>query len=325
MKYRKLFFLMIASVLFFSCDEDEEDTNYGNWIERSDFDGNSRSGAVSFVIGDNAYVGLGYDGDDYLRDFWKYSPNNNSWAKIDSFPGNGRTGAVAFSVNGKGYVGTGYDGNSPLKDFYEYDPELGWTSVANFPGSARYGAVGFALEGNGYVGTGYDNSQTKDFYKFNGLTKQWEVTNSIEGDKREYAFSFVINDRAYVGSGRKNGYLLYDLWEFNPETQRWSGLADLNAEEDYDYLGRYGASAFQIDGKGYISCGNNGSNSGSTWQYSPSSDTWNQLNDLEGTSRVDAVGFTVNNRGYVATGKNGTSYFDDIWELKPKLELDEDD
>lgn len=311
---------------FYSCDNDLDDAEAtGNWIERSDFDGSSRSSGISFVIGDYVYVGLGYDGDNYLRDLWRYSSENNSWLRVDSFPGSGRTGAVAFAIDDKGYVGTGYNGDDALKDFYMYDPNSGWSQIADFPGTARYGAVAFAIAGDGYVGTGYDGSQTKDFWKLSGSSLQWEVTNSIEGDKREYAFSFVINDRAYVGSGRKNGYLLYDLWEFNPESQRWSALADLNEDEDNVAIARYGASTFEIDDKGYLTCGNNGSNTSSTWQYNPVSDTWVQMNNLEGTIRVDALGFSVNNRGYIATGKNGTSYFDDIWELRPKEELDEDD
>jgi len=43
------------------------------WIQRTDFPGFDRAKGVAFVINDIAYFGTGYN-DDYLDDFWSYSP-----------------------------------------------------------------------------------------------------------------------------------------------------------------------------------------------------------------------------------------------------------
>src|SRR6056297_2268354 len=78
------------------------------WTAATDFTGAGRSGAVSFTIGDYAYVGLGQDADNYYADFYKYDPSTDSWEQISDFPGAARADAVAFTVNGIAYVGTGY-------------------------------------------------------------------------------------------------------------------------------------------------------------------------------------------------------------------------
>jgi len=45
------------------------------WTKKADFEGNARSGAVGFSIGDKGYIGMGGDGNSNLKDFWEYDPN----------------------------------------------------------------------------------------------------------------------------------------------------------------------------------------------------------------------------------------------------------
>jgi len=71
------------------------------------FNGAARDGAVSFTIGDVVYVGLGFNSNGTLKDFWKYSKEDDAWTQIADFAGDARTNAVAFTLNGKGYVGLG--------------------------------------------------------------------------------------------------------------------------------------------------------------------------------------------------------------------------
>ncbi len=69
-----------------SCDESTDTSEYGNWVKQSDFEGVTRSGAISFSIGNYAYVGLGSDGDDYLTDFWRFDPSKTSGRRWLLFP-----------------------------------------------------------------------------------------------------------------------------------------------------------------------------------------------------------------------------------------------
>lgn len=323
--------LMLVFSSFQSCKTDDDDADtVGNWIRRSDFEGNTRSNAVSFAIGGLAYVGLGQNSDDDLSDFWQYDPTADFWTKVDSFPGTPRRAAVAFTLNGKGYVGTGYniEKDEELNDFWEFDPAAPegnqWRQVADFIGTARYNAVAFAVNGKGYVGTGYDGNWLKDFFEYDPETDTWEQIVSLGGSKREDAVAFVVGDRAFVGTGRNNGAYVYDFWEFDAVNKSWESRLDLDEDDDYS-IARHGAVGFSLDGYGYIVTGSNGSSQTSAWEYDTTTDTWTERTGIEGIARLDAVGFTVAGRSFVATGNGNGTRLDDIWEFRPKDEYDEDD
>ena len=327
-----LFFLIMAFGLFLfpSCEQDDDGDLIGNWIRRSDFEGVPRSNAVAFTIGELAFVGLGFDGDDDLRDFWQYDPLQDFWTRKDTFPGNARRAAVAFAIDGKGYVGTGYnsDLDQELKDFWAFDPEAAsgqqWTRINDFPGTARYNAVAFELQGKGYVGTGFDDNWLKDFYAYDPATDEWTQIVSLGGSKVQNGVAFVIDDQAYVGTGQNNGASVFEFWEYDANSASWTRKLDLDEDDDYDLV-RQGAVAFTLNGMGYITTGNNGANVSTVWEYLPSQDSWVERSSFEGTSRQDAVGFTVNGRCYITTGRSSSIRLDDLWEFQPTEEYDEDD
>ena len=336
MKYTKLFSLatLLGIIGSISCDSGEDDDDFlGNWVEMSDFEGFRRSNAVSFVIGDVAYVGTGFNGDEdeYYQDFWRYNVNQNFWQRVDSLPGVGRSAAVAFSIGDFGYTGLGFDGDDELRDFYRYDPTADeWTQIADFGGTARRNAVAFALNGKGYVGTGDDGNTLKDFWEYDPAEDAWTQIPSLGGSKRENSIAFVIGDFAYVGTGSDNGALELDFWRFDPGLLTdsngfpWIRMTDLDEEDDYEII-RENATAFTMNGLGYVVTGIRGSITNTVWEYDPITDFWTEKTSLEGAARRDAVSFSVNNRGFITTGRTGSSYFDDIWEFEPFEEEDEDD
>lgn len=326
-----LFATLLSGLFFTGCSNDDDDDELiGNWIKKSAFDGPARSSAVSFVIGDYAYVATGYTGDEYLKDLWAYNSNGDYWEQKADFGGTGRSSASAFELNGKGYVGLGYDGTNRLKDFYQYDPvSNSWTAKADFAGTARYGAVGFQVGGKAYFGTGYDGNYLKDFYQYNDTDNTWKLVSGYSGNKRRHATVFVINDLAYLGTGVNNGTYQEDFYEFNPATEVWTRLRDIDQDDDDDYswnddyaITRSNASSFSLNGLGYIV---GGEGIKTVWEYNPSTDLWVERTALEGASRTDAVGFAINNRGFLMLGKIGSTYFDDAWEFKPLEEQNDDD
>jgi len=326
------FLLISALFIAVSCNEEDEGL-MGNWSEFSDLDGVPRSDAVGFSIGGLGYIGLGYDGEDRLTDFWVYNPTMNYWAQKADFPGSARNGAVGFGIGSKGYVGTGYDGENKLNDFWEYDPSANeWEQKSDFPGSARYGAVGFTIEDKGYIGTGYDDNYLKDFYAYTPATDTWEQIISIGGSKRRDATAFVLNGKGYVVSGVDNGTYENDFWEYDPSTGLWNEKREIsNVDDDNDYddeyttIARINGVGFTIGGKGYIAGGSTSTLIGNVWEYDPVNDLWEEKTSFEGANRTEAVGFGIGSIGYVITGRSSNYYLDDIWGLDPNAEYDEYD
>lgn len=93
------------------------------------FDAGSRADAVSFTIGNRAYVATGMDNfGQFFQDLWEYDASNNSWTERAPLPGVGRGEAVAFSLPtiphplGRAFVATGDSASGRLKDVWAYSP-----------------------------------------------------------------------------------------------------------------------------------------------------------------------------------------------------------
>ncbi|CAH8284029.1 galactose oxidase-like protein [Mariniflexile fucanivorans] len=328
MKNSKTLLILIismASLTFTGCSSDD-DTDRGNWQERSVFDGTPRSNSISFTIGNFGYMGTGYDGDDYLNDFWQYNIEGNYWVQKADFEGVARSSASGFAIDEKGYVGVGFDGDDELGDFWEYNPTTNeWTQKADFGGGVRRAAVEFGINGKGYIGTGNDgDNDKKDFWKYDPIADSWSELVGFGGEKRIDATTFTINDKVYLGTGVNNGLYKVDFWEFDPTTEVWTRKNDLDEDDDYSVV-RSNAVGLTIGGLGYIATGYYGGAVGSIWEYDPTLDEWEEISDLEATVRQDAVAFSNGSRGFVLMGRTGSLYLDDIYELFPLDDYDDED
>lgn len=336
MKYKLILLLLLLPFQgFFSCNSlDEDDETEGNWTQETPFKGRPRSASVSFTIGENAYVGLGYDGDEYLSDFYEFNEERGFWQEVAEFPGTLRERAVAFSLNGKGYVVGGFNRDEQkeeLGDTWMYDPATNnWSQKSNFGGTARYNALGFSINGLGYVGTGFDgDNYMNDFWEYNPSSDSWHEIISFRGQKREEAFSFIVDDRVFIGGGRNNGLYQADLWEFDAITGNWQ---DISIDDDDDEYGDFSSAVrriyavtFVISGKAYIGTGSNGQDLSSFWEFDPIANTYESVTDFEGASRVLANSFVIGGRPYVLTGQSGTRMLDDMWSFDPEAEYDENE
>ena len=335
---RAFFYVLLLGNSFFLLYACTKNTNpsstlIGNWVRRSDFDGVARTEAVSFVIGDTAYVGTGFDGTLRLNDLWKYDVVNNYWLQRASMPGDARNSAVAFNTSTKGYISTGFNGLVKLKDTYEYSPASNsWAKKADFGGSARIDAVGFGIGDKGYVTTGDDGNAVKDFWMYDPQADAWTQKVSLGGSKRSGATGFVYKNQAYVLTGTNNGQTVNDMWMYDPATDKWteknfiSNVSTETFDDSYNIV-RSNAVSFVMGDKAYISTGELSTNSlvKTTWEYDFAADTWIQKTDFEGTERTGAVGFTVKSRGFITTGRNSTLRFDDMREFLPTQTYDAND
>jgi N-acetylneuraminic acid mutarotase len=289
------------------------------WIQKSSMGSfYDRSGCVTFSIKNKGYAGMGESGNSPLGDFHEYDPTSNTWTYKGIFTGPHRYGAVSFCIGNKGYLGTGL-APGLKKDFWEYDPILNsWTQKADFGGVARYYAVGFSIGDKGYIGTGHDGTGYKqDIWEYNQLLNVWVQKTNFPGAGRFQAVGFSISNKGYIGTGQTNGsngtYFVKDFWEFDPNTNLWIQLTDFGG------VGRYGASGFSIDNKGYIGLGWGGISNfqNDFWEYNPINNQWIQKANFPGMARTGGSSFTINNRGYIVAGRKKDIYTQDLWEYIP--------
>ena len=187
----------------------------GTWTQKASMTGAARTYAVGFASDRYGYVGLGYDGDNYLKDFWRYDPASNTWTEVSEFGGSARRAAVAFSVQGTGYVGCGYDGNH-LKDFWKYNEASDtWEAITSIGGSKRIGASSFVIDDVAYVVGGENNSETvTDFWAYDASTDTWiekrKIANVSDDEydddystiARSYGVAFTMYGLGYFTCGR---------------------------------------------------------------------------------------------------------------------------
>jgi N-acetylneuraminic acid mutarotase len=315
---KKIFTLLVFT--FFISSLISVNAQY-SWSQLTNFGGNARYGAVSFVIGDTAYVGLGRNGTSYFADFWKYNPSKETWTKIADFAGGARSNAVAFTLNNKGYVATGVNGSTKYKDLWEYNPQTNqWIKMADFGGTARSAAVAFTIGNKAYVGTGTDGTEKKDFWEYDPSANVWTGKASLTSDARQSASAFAINGKGYVCAGitySSGTMMTNDVYEYNPVTNTW-------AEKSFaeSHLARTGAATFVMNNKAYV-CG--GSGKKDLWEFVPATNTWTKLADVglsSETNRHEPVAFSVKGKGFLTCGYylfdfSNTYYKNDVWVYAP--------
>lgn len=330
-KWSLLILTSAAAMSACTKDTSEDDELVGNWKKISDFEGVARGEAISTVLNDKVYAGLGFDGTNRLTDFWVYDADLDFWKRKADFPGTPRNSAVSFAANNKVYVGLGYDGVNRLKDFWEYNPDTdSWKQVADFGGSARYGARAFAIADKGYVVAGFDGNNLKDFWMYDPTSNTWTQQVSPGGSKRIDPVVFVIDNKAYLACGSNNGINVDDCWMYDPSTGKWTekrrmaNISDEEYDDDYNIV-RYQAVAFVVNNKAYVTTGINTTYLNTTWEYDASTDVWTQKTAFEGTAREGAIAFSVKGKGIVGLGRSTTLRFDDMRQFLPTEEANEDD
>ncbi len=183
------------------------------WTEKTEFPGDARFFASSFVIDGKAYIAGGRSSSNYnfLRDVWQYDPVTDSWAQKANIPLTiiARAGATGFSIGSKGYIACGYHKpagvatNIFFRDLIEYNSSTDtWILKSTFPGQARAHTSIFVINNVAYIGGGgQDNiglsNQYKDFYKYYSSTNSWGTIIDFPSNNPT-SLGYAINNRGYV-------------------------------------------------------------------------------------------------------------------------------
>jgi N-acetylneuraminic acid mutarotase len=177
------------------------------WNTRPDFPGSPRIDAISFVIGETAYVGSGYDGMN-TRDFYAYEPRGGTWQRIADFPGGDIHAAVGTGTGSRGFVIGGARAPHDYKFVYEYTPAThAWVKRCDFPSYPRNFHCGTAIDDNFIVmGTGgsYETHvRLKDFYLYDIAADSWSAIPDYPADAsgNSRPIGGAVDGKAYFGTG----------------------------------------------------------------------------------------------------------------------------
>ena len=86
-----------------------------------------RDNAVSFVLGDYAYLSTGQNGS-YTAKTWVYDIKNDLWTRKTPFERNLRGGAIGFTVGGRCFVALGSASGSYFNGVEEFKPSEAYNS-----------------------------------------------------------------------------------------------------------------------------------------------------------------------------------------------------
>jgi N-acetylneuraminic acid mutarotase len=134
---------------------------------------------------------------------------------------------------------------------------------------------------------------------------------------RNDAIGFSIGNKGYIGGGGNNFESFKDFWQYDPNTNVWTQIADFDGGKIW------GAASFGIGSKGYVGTGTTAYDTRREdfWEYDPALNKWTRKADFPGGGRTRDVGFSIGNKGYVGTGLSGQccTFFDhkDFWEYDP--------
>lgn len=215
----------------------EYDPTTSTWESIGDFPDKVRAAAVSFSIGDFAYVGGGYDPYtvDPLFDFWRFDPKSRTWTRIGDLPVPMIWNSVALSAADKGYIVL--DGN--VDNFWEYDP-IGdqWTKKSDFQGDPYHGD-GFVIGNEIFIYSSSNSDGPKQLNQYNTSTDSWSTKAELGHQAYEAsALGFSV---------KGNGYIMVTtiVNKYNPILNSWESLSD---------EGPYGARSFSfvINDKAYV-------------------------------------------------------------------------
>jgi N-acetylneuraminic acid mutarotase len=206
------------------------------WTQKTSFIGTARMDAIAFCINNIGYIAGGYDGNNYLKDFYSFDPTQNggqgAWTSLGSMPGSKRRGGSAFVYQNKAYIVAGLDNTIYPSDFWSYDPSQpfasAWTqknAIANvspntfddgYTGITRANAAAFVMGVKGYLATGDAGSLYKSVWEYDFASDLWTQKSDFEVGALTGAVAFTVNSRGFVLTGNASSNYYSEFSEFHP-------------------------------------------------------------------------------------------------------------
>lgn len=310
-------------------------TVYGqSWNDAEDLPAAAsvRHHPVTFSIGGVGYLVTGAKpGAGVLDDFYSYDPIADDWTTLPNFPGGARGFAYGVSTDTKGYVGFGVFENevtfeiAVFNDLWEYDPVTeDWTELASCPCVERFHPAMIQVDDKIYVGLGANEfGDLGDWWEYDISTDTWSEKTPFPGTERHHPYYFGIDGFAYVGFGHHASDIYNDFYRYDPATDTWLELSEFPDQ------GRVAGTQFSHEGKGYILSGqgetHNNLPTGEFWQYTPETDSWEELTAHGGGGRWAPGSFVINDQAFFTCGESNIGERKDllVFDLGPLVGIEE--
>jgi len=202
------------------------DPKTDNWTKKASLPSLATDACISYVIGNDIYIGGGYNERGFPNEVWKYNTITDKWVQMNRLPSYYRGVSVACGDSLHVFFGTGFRNNNSKSpnDWWEYNANSDtWIQKESMPDKGRGSAVAFTINNRYFVSTGrhYGGTLTggflySDILEYDVIRNCWYHRGDIPNGGRENAISFTINGVGYIGLGENNSRVLNDLWKFNP-------------------------------------------------------------------------------------------------------------
>eukprot|EP00929_Paragymnodinium_shiwhaense_P033332 TRINITY_DN18317_c0_g1_i1.p1 TRINITY_DN18317_c0_g1~~TRINITY_DN18317_c0_g1_i1.p1 ORF type:complete len:527 (+),score=112.04 TRINITY_DN18317_c0_g1_i1:241-1821(+) len=294
-----------------------------------------RSLHAAIVVGDCLYVFGGYDGNNRVNDFYKFSFKASKWSRIDvtGLCPSARDRHVVVAHGDKIYIFAGYDGNNRVNDFWQYDTEQDvWSSVeaaSGNPPTPRHSHSAAGYDGSMYVFAGYDGNYRSDFHRFRLAQRQWSLV-PVKGavPKARYRTSAVAyKNRMLVVGGHDGAKHLNDFYQFNFDTLEWS-LVETRGQVPGPSP-RDSHSAVICGDSMYIFGGSTGSARNDLYAFSFEKEEWQEIAPGRAHGQKSNAPWprfchtcdVYKNALYIFGGYDGQQRLNDFWQLRLATEV----
>jgi len=221
------------------------DTRTRRWSEPSKLpEGLNHSPAVAYD-GDLYLVGGYLEGEEATSEFWRYEPDANRWTAMPPMR-QPRGSAAAAVIGDRLYVVDGapqtYGISNPggpyrSAEYFDFD-EGEWVAAPDAPIAVHHAAA-TDLGGKFYMAGGRTDTHTSsaEFSRFDPATETWERLPALPYGAYSSVGVAAINHEIVVFGGDDEvgwedggGSVAASAWAFDPKTEQWQRLPDLNVE-----------------------------------------------------------------------------------------------
>ena len=216
------------------------------WCRMPDTPLKGRVSASACVVGDCAYIGLGFSGKvqrdtSYLCDFWEYNLITLEWRRLADFPSNTTVKNCFFATDTTIYAVYGFN-RVFTQDVYKYNIQLdAWEKVCTMCTSGvprAMDVVGATCQSRYFVGTGFNHGSLRFWAEWMPEQQIWIARKRILGAGRNAVACCASDKYIYIACGRHygdtltTGYFYNSIQRYSPETDDWEYIGSMPYEAE---------------------------------------------------------------------------------------------